>query len=123
MNPDDDTISGTLSLDTGVSGDQSAAHQNTGRSSKTNESQHNDTILNSLSLGYTSIVSTQRYNFWHPNTGIHWYSIMGIHSTLSQGYTVTARLVYQEIRQLLITIKAAAFQPRKLSSASKPSAI
>ena len=109
--------------DVGVSGDQAAAHQNTGKSSETNESPHNDTSSNSLSLGYTSIVSTQRCNFWHPITGINWYSIMGIHGTLSRGYTVTARLVYQEIRQLLITIKAAAFQPRNLSSASKPSAI
>ena len=76
----------------GVSGDRAAAHQNTGMSSETNVSPHNDTISGTLSLGYT-------------------------------GYTVTGRLEYQEIRQLLITIKAAAVQPRNLSSASKPSTI
>ena len=66
-----------------------AAHQNTGRSSWTIYSPHNDK---------DTLAPPARIH-WHPSTG---------------------SLVYQEIRQLLITIKAAAFQLQNLSSASKP---
>ena len=54
-------------------------------------------------------VAPLRYNFWHPITGIHAVS----HKNFE----------YQEIRQLLITIKAAAFQLHNLASAPKPSTI
>lgn len=72
-----------------VSGDEPAAHQNTGRSSWTIYSPHND----------KDTLAPPAEIHWHPSTG---------------------SLVYQEIRQLLITIKAAAFQLQNLSSASKP---
>ena len=87
------------SHEVGVSGDELAAHQNTGRSSWTIYSPHNDK---------DTLAPPARIH-WHPSTG-----------SLVYHQEIRRSLVYQEIRQLLITIKAAAFQLQNLSSASKP---